>query len=117
MAGPVDEATKHAWFDAADVFCLPSLLEGFGLPVLEAMGHGTPVVTSADTATAEVAGDAGLAVDPTDVDAVADGLRRVLNDPALAARLAQAGRDRAATLTWAATAEATVGVYREVLGR
>ena len=117
VAGPVDEATKHAWFDAADVFCLPSLLEGFGLPVLEAMGHGTPVVTSADTATAEVAGDAGLTVDPTDVDAVADGLRRVLNDPALAARLAQAGRDRAATLTWAATAEATVGVYREVLGR
>jgi len=117
VVGPVDEATKHAWFDAADVFCLPSLLEGFGLPVLEAMGHGTPVVTSADTATAEVAGDAGLAVDSTDVDAVADGLRRVLDDPALAARLAQAGRDRAATLTWAATAEATVGVYREVLGR
>ncbi len=117
VAGPVDEATKHAWFDAADVFCLPSLLEGFGLPVLEAMGHGTPVVTSTDTATAEVAGDAGLAVDPTDVDAVADGLRRVLNDPALAARLVAAGRDRAATLTWAATAEATVGVYREVLGR
>ena len=87
------------------------------LPVLEAMGHGTPVVTSTDTATAEVAGDAGLVVDATDVEAVADGLRRVLNDPALAVRLAEAGRDRAATLTWAATAEAMVGVYREVLGR
>ena len=74
-------------------------------------------MTSADTATAEVVGDAGLTVDPTDVDAVADGLRRVLDDPALAARLVAAGRDRAATLTWAAAAEATVGGYREVLGR
>ncbi len=117
VTGPVDEATKHAWFDAADVFCFPSLLEGFGLPVLEAMGHGTPVVTSAGTATEEVVGDAGLTVDPTDVDGLADALRRVLADPDLAARLGEAGRRRAATMTWATTAEATAGLYREVLDR
>jgi glycosyltransferase involved in cell wall biosynthesis len=117
VTGPVDEATKHAWFDAADVFCFPSLLEGFGLPVLEAMGHGTPVVTSAGTATEEVVGDAGLTVDPTDVNGLADALRSVLADPDLAVRLGDAGRRRAATMTWAATAEATAGLYREVLDR
>ena len=115
VTGPVDEATKHAWFDAADVFCFPSLLEGFGLPVLEAMGHGTPVVTSAGTATEEVLGDAGLTVDPADVDGLAGAVRRVLGDSNLAERLGAAGRLRAATMTWDATAEATVRVYREVL--
>ena len=115
VTGPVDEATKHAWFDAADVFCFPSLLEGFGLPVLEAMGHGTPVVTSAGTATEEVLGDAGLTVDPADVDGLAGAVHRVLGDSDLAERLGTAGRLRAATMTWAATAEATVRVYREVL--
>ena len=115
VTGPVDEATKHAWYDAADVFCFPSLLEGFGLPVLEAMGHGTPVVTSAGTATEEVLGDAGLTVDPADVDGLAGAVRRVLGDSDLAERLGAAGRLRAATMTWDATAEATVRVYREVL--
>ena len=116
VTGPVDEAVKHAWFDAADVFCFPSLLEGFGLPVLEAMGHGTPVVTSAGTATAEVVGDAGLTVDSADVDGLADAMRRVIEDPDLAARLGDAGRLRAATMTWDATAEATVRLYGEILG-
>ena len=117
VTGPVDEATKHAWFDAADVFCFPSLLEGFGLPVLEAMGHGTPVVTSAGTATAEVVGDAGLTVDPTNMDGLAEAISSVLSDFDLAARLGEAGRLRAATMTWDATAEATVRLYREILGR
>ena len=116
VVGPVDEATKHAWFDAADVFCLPSLLEGFGLPVLEAMGHGTPVVTSADTATAEVAGDAGLTVDPTDEWAIAGALHAVLDDGKLAARLADAGRIRAASRRWSDTADGLIAVYREVAG-
>ena len=117
IIGRVDEAAKHAWYAAADVFCLPSLLEGFGLPVLEAMGHGTPVVTSAGTATAEVVGDAGLVIDPTDADALAGALAGVLADPDLAERLGGAGRRRAADMTWEAAAEATVAVYREVLGR
>lgn len=115
IVGRVDEATKHAWYAAADVFAMPSLLEGFGLPVLEAMGHATPVVTSAGTATAEVVGDAGVTVDPTDVDAIAGAVAGLLADTDEAARMGRAGRDRSATMTWAATATATADVYRRVL--
>ena len=115
IVGRVDEATKHAWYAAADVFAMPSLLEGFGLPVLEAMGHATPVVTSAGTATAEVVGDAGITVDPTDADAIAGAITGLLANPDEAARLGSAGRDRSTTMTWSAAATATADVYRQVL--
>ena len=115
IVGRVDEATKHAWYAAADVFAMPSLLEGFGLPVLEAMGHATPVVTSAGTATQEVVGAAGITVDPTDVDAITGAISGLLADPAEAARTGEAGRERAATMTWAAAATTTANVYRQVL--
>jgi glycosyltransferase involved in cell wall biosynthesis len=96
------------------VVCYPSLWEGYGLPVAEAMGAGAPVVTSAGTATEElVAGGAGLAVDPLDVDAIAGAIASVLDDDALAARLRSAGRERAAARTWQATAEATIAAYDE----
>ncbi len=115
VVGRVDEADKYAWYAAADVFAMPSLLEGFGLPLLEAMGQGTPVVTSSGTATAEVVGEAGLTVDPTDPDALAGAIAGLLDDPEAAAELGSAGRDRAATMTWEAAAGATAAVYREVL--
>ena len=115
--GFLDEAEKHAVMAGATVFCFPSLWEGFGLPVLEAMSHGTPVVTSIGTAMAEVAGDAALLVDPTDVDAVADALGRLLSDEALAGRLGAAGISVAARYPWSQTAEATIAAYDEVLGR
>tara|TARA_B100001964_G_scaffold235646_1_gene296098 strand:- start:286 stop:1401 length:1116 start_codon:yes stop_codon:yes gene_type:complete len=115
IVGRVDEATKHAWYAAADVFAMPSLLEGFGLPVLEAMGHATPVVTSAGTATAEVVGDAGLTVDPTDAEAIAFAITGLLTNPDEAACLGEAGRLRASTMTWAAAATSTAAVYRQVL--
>jgi alpha-1,3-rhamnosyl/mannosyltransferase len=79
------------------------------------MAQGAAVVTSATTATAEVAGDAALTVDPLDVDAIAGALRRVLDDPALAARLGDAGRERAAGYTWERTARLTLDAYREVV--
>jgi glycosyltransferase involved in cell wall biosynthesis len=85
------------------------------LPVLEAMAQGAPVVTSAGTATAEVAGDAGLLVDPLDVDAIARAIRTLLDDRAEAARLGEAGRDRAKTFTWERAAELTAEVYREAV--
>ena len=78
-----------ALYAGAGVFCFPSLLEGFGFPVVEAMAHGTPVVTSRGTSTEELAeGGAGLLVDPTDVDDVASALSSVLENEALAGRLA-----------------------------
>jgi glycosyltransferase involved in cell wall biosynthesis len=101
-------------FAGAAVFCFPSLREGFGLPVLEAMAHGTPVVTSGVSATAEVAGSAALLVDPLDTDEIAAALDRILGDTALAADLRTRGRARAAEFTWARTAELTVAAYAEV---
>jgi alpha-1,3-rhamnosyl/mannosyltransferase len=91
--------------------------EGFGLPVLEAMAAGAPVVTSTGTATADVAGDAALLVDPGRPLELADALARVLGDPGLARSLRDAGRRRADELGWDATAAATLAVYREVLGK
>ena len=111
--GFVDRDELFALHAGAAVFCYPSIKEGFGLPVLEAMVQGTPVVTSAVTSTAEVAGDAGLLVDPLDEQAIADALDRVLDDPELAKALGHAGQQRAATFTWERTAELTMAAYRE----
>jgi glycosyltransferase involved in cell wall biosynthesis len=97
----------------ADVFCYPSIQEGFGLPVLEAMAQGTAVVTSIGTATSEVAGDAGVLIDPHDVDAIAHALERLLDDPAERERIGAQGQARAATFTWARTANAYVELYAE----
>ena len=80
------------------------------------MGHGAPVVTSAGTATEEVAGDAALLVDPRDHDAIGAALASVIADPDLAADLRLRGRERAARYTWAASAEAAAAVYREAAG-
>jgi len=91
----------------------PSLAEGFGLPVLEAMANGAAVVTSKGTATEEVAGDAALLVDPLDVDAIGAAIERLLDDRALAAELGSAARARASTFTWDRTAELTRHVYAE----
>ena len=94
----------------------PSLAEGFGLPVLEAFAQGTPVVTSAGTSTAELVGDAGLTVEPTDVDALAAALRDVVTDEGLRSRLAAAAPARAAVYTWERTTALTVAAYRDVVG-
>ena len=102
-------------YAAAGVFAFPSLYEGFGLPVAEAMACGTPVLTSDATALPEVAGGAAVLVDPRSSGAIADGLARLLGDDALRARCRDAGLARAAELTWAAAAERLVGVWSDVL--
>lgn len=102
-------------YAAARAFCFPSLLEGFGFPVLEAMAQGTPVVTSRGTSTEEIAGAAGVLVDPADAASIAEGLRRVLEDESLAEELGAAGRERASSYTWADTALSLEKVYREVV--
>lgn len=114
--GFVPRDDLSALYAGAAVVAYPSLREGFGLPVLEAMAQGAPVVTSSTTSTAEVAGDAALLVDPVDVDAIAGALARLLEDRDLASRLGAAARIRAAGFTWERTAEAVTAAYRDVLG-
>ncbi|MGH2757177.1 MAG: glycosyltransferase family 4 protein [Actinomycetota bacterium] len=114
--GFVDPATLAGLYAAADAFCYPSLKEGFGLPVLEAMAQGAPVITSQGTSTEEVGGDAVLLVDPRDVNAVAAALESVLDDHDLARSLSNAGRRRAATFTWDRTAGLVAAAYRRVVG-
>lgn len=112
MPGAVAEPDLPAIYSAASLFAFPSLFEGFGLPVLEAMACGTPVVCSSATSLPEVAGDAALLVDPLDVDAIASAMDRVLSDQSLASRLRSRGVDRAAEFTWARTARETLDAYR-----
>jgi glycosyltransferase involved in cell wall biosynthesis len=95
IAGYVPDADLPAYFAAADVFVLPTLLEGFGIPLVEAMAAGLPVVTTTAGSAGEVAGDAGLAVPPGDSTALAFALDRVLAEPSLAHQLREVGRDRA----------------------
>ncbi len=111
FVGFVPVADLPPLYAAATVFAYPSESEGFGLPVAEAMAQGTPVVTSAGTATEEVAGGAAVLVDPLDVDSIAAGIAAARER---AAELAGAGRARAAALTWDAAAVATLAIYREV---
>lgn len=96
----------------AAALAYPSLGEGFGLPPLEAMAAGCPVVTSNVTSLPEVVGDAAVTVDPHETDAIAEGLRQVLTDPSLADDLRRRGRRRAAEFTWQHTAAETAAVYR-----
>lgn len=111
---PIEEIVDL--YNLADVFVYPSFFEGFGMPPLEAMACGAPVVASNVTSIPEVVGDAGLLIDPGDSDAVADAIRRVLDDEELAAELRAKGLARAAEFSWERTARETYRVYRAVTG-
>jgi alpha-1,3-rhamnosyl/mannosyltransferase len=114
--GEVEEADMAALYGAADLFVFPSHVEGFGLPVVEAMACGTPVVCSDDPALREVAGAAALAVDPGDPAALAEALRGLLESDRRRRELAAEGLARCARLSWRTTAEATLDVYRKAAG-
>lgn len=104
------------WYNAADLFAYPSAYEGFGLPVLEAMACGTPIITTTGSALGEVAGSAGLTVEPGSAGSLEAAIRRVLEDTTLRNEMRMAGLDRAAGFSWARTAQQTMDVYREVAG-
>jgi glycosyltransferase involved in cell wall biosynthesis len=117
FTGHVPDDELALWYNATDAFAYPSLYEGFGLPPLEALACGAPVVTSDSSSLPEVVGDAALLVDPRDPAALAAALVRILTEPALRATLRAAGPRQAAEFSWARTVAATRAVYDNVLTR
>lgn len=115
LTGPLAAEDLDALYRGAAAFAYPSLYEGFGLPVVEAMARGVPTVASSTSSVPEVTGDAALGVDPRSVRQIAAALDRVLTDAELADRLATAGRARAEGFSWDRTAMGTLEVYRKVL--
>lgn len=109
--GYLSAEDKHAVIASAGAFIFPSLYEGFGLPPLEAMAAGVPVIASDTAAVAEVCGDAALLVSPSDEEGFAHAIRTAWNDAAEAARLRRLGMDRAAAFDWRKTARETLAVY------
>ena len=101
-------------YDGARVFLYLSLFEGFGLPPLEAMACGVPVICSNTTSLPEVVGDAGITITPTDSNAVALALKQILSDTLLAEKMRESGRDRSRLFSWENTARATLAIYGQV---
>ncbi len=112
--GYVPEAEKPLWYNAAEVFCYPSLYEGFGLPPLEAMACGTPVIVSTATSLPEVVDNAGLTVDPLDTRGLSEALMQLLTTASFRAELAERGRARARQFSWSETARQTAQIYHLV---
>jgi glycosyltransferase involved in cell wall biosynthesis len=114
LTGRTSPEDLDAILRGAAAFAYPSLYEGFGLPVVEALARGVPTIVSTASSLPEVAGDAAIAVEPRSVIDMAGAIERVLTDTAEARRLSEAGRKRAATFSWERTARATIEVYGQV---
>jgi glycosyltransferase involved in cell wall biosynthesis len=113
--GYLSDHKVATYYSQADVFAYPSLYEGFGLPVLEAMTLGCPVVSSNTSSLPEVAGDAALLVNPHSVEELAGALERVISDRTLRQSLIEKGYQQAAKFSWTNTAKATLEAYRSIL--
>ncbi len=115
LLGHVSDEALPALYGGAKLFLYPTLYEGFGLPVLEAMASGTPVLTSNNSALKEIAGGYARLVEPVDVDDIARAMLELMNDDDELARLSQLGLERAEDFRWQSTAQRTLDVYRSVL--
>lgn len=113
--GFVSNEDLNLLYNSASCLLMPSLYEGFGLPVIEAMQAGCPVITSKEGSLEEVAGDAALYTDPFNSDAIAESINKLMEDGDLRKRLSQKGIDRAKNFSWKKTAEETLKVYRELV--
>ena len=116
-SGYVLDRDLLAAYQQADVFVLPSRYEGFGLPVLEAMACGTPVICSNTSSLPEVAGKAALLIDPANPATLTEAMRRLVNEPELRARLSDEGIARAAGFSWEETARQTIAAYEEAAAK
>ena len=114
MTGYVSDEDLVIFYNLADVFVHPSLYEGFGLPPLEAMACGTPVLTSNVSSLPEVVGEAAVLFDPLNVKSLADGLTRILSDEVLRMELKRKGIERVQKFSWADTVSRTIKVYESV---
>ena len=117
FTGYVGDDDKFTLYSNALAYCLPSLYEGFGLPILEAMKCGCPVITSDFSSTSEVAGDAGLLVDPLSDQDIASAMEKICTDGAFRQELIAKGYERERSFSWSATAEETLRIYEEILGK
>jgi glycosyltransferase involved in cell wall biosynthesis len=115
--GYLEDATLAALFRRAEAIAYPSLVEGFGMPALEALASGTPLVTTSGSSLDEIVGDAALLVPPADPEALARALATILDDPSVATRLRAAGPERAATFTWERSVDAHVEIYARAIRR
>jgi glycosyltransferase involved in cell wall biosynthesis len=114
--GWIEQEDLPAVYSLADLFLYPSRLEAFPIPITEAMACGTPIITSDRNGLSEVAGDAGMQVDPDDAGAIAAAVQRVLSDAPMRAQLSARGRARAQRYTWEACAQKTLGLLETVGG-
>jgi len=117
FTGYVKDDDAYTLYSNALAYCLPSLYEGFGLPILEAMKCGCPVITSDFSSTAEVAGSAGVLVDPLSVDAIAEAFAKIYRDEPFRKELVEKGYEREKEFSWADTAEKTLEIYKEILAK
>jgi len=115
FTGYVDESTLHALYYGATLLAFPSLYEGFGLPALEAMVHGTPVLAATASSLPEIVGEAGVLVDPESTDAITKGMMQLLTDDNQRQRLVALGYERAKQFTWQETAKRTLELYQSLL--
>ncbi|MCC7107340.1 MAG: glycosyltransferase family 4 protein, partial [Chloroflexi bacterium] len=115
VPGFVPAAEQPLWYNAASLFVYPSLYEGFGLPPLEALACGTPVVVSNAASLPEVVGQAGLLVDPLDEHGLAEAIRRGLGDEEWRTTMSEAGPVQAASFSWQRMARQTLAVYDDLL--
>ncbi len=112
--GYIPSEDLPALYSSAEFFCYPSIYEGFGLPVLESMACGTPVLTSFNSSMSEVAGEAALLADPMDIDSISEGISKLASEEELRKNLVERGLSRAKKFSWKSCATKTLDIYREI---